>query len=287
MVATVTKDGLGTGRITFAATGAPEETAAATRAIDAAFGPGDYRLLRWSAQVGDDAARRLAWATGFTMEGTLRGARVDGTGLDDAWVASLLVDDSRAPKSRWLDVPMMRGETVVVRELTATDGPRYVQTNLDPDSLVWLGTIPMARTAKEFDQTLRTSRVGPSLGSDVSWTIADATDDRYLGTVSLFDLLGLDHSTAEVGYRTHPDARGRGVVQQALRLLIEHAFRPVEHGGLGLGRLRLGAGDGNLASQHVARSCGFRPAGVDRSCYDRLDGSVIDLVRFDLLASDR
>lgn len=287
MVATVTENGPGTGRITFAATGAPEETAAATRAIDDAFGARGYRLLRWTAPVGDHAARRLAWATGFTMEGTLRGVGVEGAGLDDTWVASLLIDDSRVPKSRWLDVPMMRGETVVVRELTATDGPRYVQTNLDPDTLVWLGTIPMARTAEEFDQTLRTSQVGPSLGSDVSWTIADATDDRYLGTASLFDLLGLDHSTAEVGYRTHPDARGRGVGQQALRLLVEHAFRPVEHGGLGLERLRLGAGDGNVASQHVARACGFRPTGVDRSCYDRPDGSVVDLVRFDLLASDR
>lgn len=286
-VARLTPRDAGRAEVVFNATGSPSDLEAATRVIDFAFGSHGLRQLRWTGRVGDNAARRLAWATGFTMEGTARGEWVGEDGLEDAWAGSLLVDDVRAPRTRWLETPTVRADTVVLRQIAAADGPRYVQTNLDPDSLVWLGTIPMARTAEEFDHSLRTSQVGPSLGSDVSWTIADAASDRYLGTVSLFDLLGMDHGTAEVGYRTHPDARGRGVVTQALRLLVEHAFRPVEHDGLGLDRLRLGAGDGNLASQRVARSCGFRQTGVDRSCYDRPDGSVVDLVRFDLLASDR
>lgn len=41
-------------------------------------------------------------------------------------------------------------------------------------------------------------------------------DDRLLGTIALFDI---DHEqgTAELGYRVHPKARGRGVATAALR----------------------------------------------------------------------
>jgi RimJ/RimL family protein N-acetyltransferase len=89
-----------------------------------------------------------------------------------------------------------------------------------------------------------------------------------------------------VGYRSHPDARGRGYVSRALRLVIAQAFTPVDDGGYGLERLSLGAGDGNVASQAVARACGFTETGRDRRSYRLADDTVVDLVRFDLLREE-
>ncbi|MEJ7629831.1 MAG: GNAT family protein, partial [Nocardioidaceae bacterium] len=123
-------------------------------------------------------------------------------------------------------------------------------------------------------------------GASVEWAVADAGDDHYLGTVNLFGFHSLDYRSAEVGFRTHPDARGRGVLTAALRLVLGHAFGSDDEGGLGLARVSLGAGDGNLASQGVALSAGFTATGRDRQCYDLLDGSIVDLVRFDILKSE-
>ncbi len=124
------------------------------------------------------------------------------------------------------------------------------------------------------------------MGQALEWAIADPVTDAYLGGINLFGFDGLDHNSAEVGYRTHPAARGQGVMREAMRLVLDQAFRPEADGGYGLDRVSLDAGDGNLGSQAVARTSGFTETGRDRACYLMLDGRVVDLVRFDLLADE-
>ena len=75
-------------------------------------------------------------------------------------------------------------------------------------------------------------------------------------------------------------------MRAAMRLVLDQAFRPEGEGGYGLGRVSLDAGDGNLGSQAVARSSGFTETGRDRQVYLLPDGSLRDLVRFDLLADE-
>ena len=101
--------------------------------------------------------------------------------------------------------------------------------------------------------------------------------------MNLRDALG---TAGEIGYWTHPDARGRGVMSQAVRLAIRHAFIPAQDGGLGRRRLQLSAADGNLASQHIARANGFVEVGRDRLAEPLGDGTFADLVRFDLLVDE-
>ena len=53
-----------------------------------------------------------------------------------------------------------------------------------------------------------------------------------------------------------PMPRCGGVMSEAVRLGVRHAFIMREDGGLGRKRLRLKAADGNLASLHIARTNG-------------------------------
>ena len=69
-------------------------------------------------------------------------------------------------------------------------------------------------------------------------------------------------------------------------LALDHAFAPEDDGGLGLTRISLNAGVGNEGSQAVALALGFTETGRDRLCYDLYDGSIVDLVRFDLLKNE-
>lgn len=237
----------------------------------------------WEAIEGNTGSLRVAWKSGFTFEGPTRGRLPHQGQLVDGWRGTLLATDSRSPTSRWLEPVVLEDDRVRLRAIRRDDEQRYLETNNDPESLRWLGTIPFPRDAASFRRHFARRLVGNATGASIEWVVADLTDDRYVATVNLFGLHSLDYLSAEVGYRTHPDARGRGVLRAGLRLALGHAFTSVDAGGLGLQRVSLGAGDGNLGSQRLARSLGFTETGRDRQCYDLSDGSVVDLVRFDLL----
>jgi len=112
--------------------------------------------------------------------------------------------------------------------------------------------------------------------------MADPVTDSYLGQISLS---GVHHRReAELGYWTHPDARGRGVTTEACRLLVRHCFVPVEDGGLGLHRLTADAASGNLASQHVLERAGFERTGLARQDTLLPDDTWADSVTYDQLA---
>lgn len=259
--------------------------AAARRRIEAAFAAGVRRIM-WRARVGDEPSRRVAWACGFTFEGSLRGDWLTGGDQADSWVATLLADDAREPKTRWLEPVLLTANGVELRDQCAADESRYLETMNDPESLKWLGTLWLPKTPGKFREMVARRQVGPSTGSSVTWTVAEPSSGSYLGTIALFGVDGVDYRSAELGFRTHPDSRGRGLLTTALRRAIEHAFAAADDGGLGLERLSIGAGDTNYPSQGVARSCGFVETGRDRRCYNLHDGTVVDLVRFDLLRSE-
>lgn len=247
------------------------------------FGAMGLHTVTWAANAGNYPSWRVAWKNGFTFEGTSRATLPQRGQALDAWHGTLLASDSREPKSRWLRPPRLTADRVVLRDVAEGDEERYLQATTDPESLTWLGVIPLARTPEEFRLVYRDRLLSASMGAALRWSIADAEYDSYLGTLNLFGLVGLDYKSGEVGYHVHPDARGRGVMTTALRLALGYAFAPEDEGGLGLQRVSLGAGATNPASQRVARACGFTETGRDRRCYNLPDGSVVDLLRFDLL----
>lgn len=269
-----------------AARGRGVTTAAVSLLLDWAFEDQGLRRIGWSCVAGNLASWRVAWRNGFRFDGPRRRLQAQRGELQDAWTGSLLSSDTREPKNRWLACPTLADEHIVLRGLRAEDEDRSLETANDPETRRWLHEIPFPRDAITFRERLASHGLGPALGRAVEYTMADPTTDAFVGSMLVFGFGGLDHLSAEVGYRTHPDARGRGRTSAALRLLTDLAFTPESAGGYGLERLHLGAGDDNAGSQAVARSCGFTETGRDRRCYLLADGTVHDLVRFDLLASE-
>jgi RimJ/RimL family protein N-acetyltransferase len=251
------------------------------------FGSSGLAQVTWRAPVGDVPARRVAWASGFTFEGVNRLGWYDASGRRDAWTGTLIADDTTEPKTVWREPVTLAGERVLLRPMRAADEAGYLESINDAVTQEWLGTVPgIPRDPAGFRRRLDNQAAGWSSGASVGWTIADPDDDAYLGTVDLFGFDGLAYRSAESGYRLHADARGRGLLTTALRMVLGHAFTPEAEGGLGLQRVHLGIGDGNHASQAVARRLGFTLTGRDRHNYWRPDGRIVDLFRFDLLATD-
>jgi RimJ/RimL family protein N-acetyltransferase len=161
-----------------------------------------------------------------------------------------------------------------------------VETCSDERTHHWLAGMPSPYTLADAHAYLAGRREEAVQGKGLYWCVADPESDLCLGSVALMNLRDAPGNAGEVGYWTHPEARGRGVMSEAVRLVVRHAFITHEYGGLGRKRLQLNVADDNLASQHIALANGFVQVGRDRQAEKVGDGTFADLVRFDLLVDE-
>lgn len=252
--------------------------------LDWGFATRGLATVVWWANKGNWASRRLAWRLGFSFDGVVRSWLTQRGELLDGWVGVLTAGDERRPRRPWYDAPVVHGADVVLRPHEERDVARVQEAGADPQTLELLAHFPVPFTERAARDYLEGRAELGASGTGLGFTAADPRTGEALSFLSLFRVrAGLD---AEVGYFTHPDARGRGLTGQALRLVCRHAFVPVEDGGMGLRRLMLRTIDANPASRRLAESSGFRLVGRERRADRRRDDSRVDALYYDLLPED-
>lgn len=232
--------------------------------------------ISWWANAGNWASRKLAWKVGFQLGGTVRGYLPHRGEMVDGWVGTLLRGDLREPTTPWLERrARVTGERVVLRPLRDDDAPRVVEACRDAETQRWFGWLPTA-----YDADVSRSWIAPSLGGDdvVRFAIADPASDLLLGQISIFNIEpGAD---GEIGYWLHPDARGRGLMTEAVRLAVGYAFET-----LGLPKIKAAAAVDNAASRRVLERVGMSYWGTERLGTRVRDGRA-DLAWYDLTPDD-
>lgn len=254
-------------------------------AVGWAFDELGVRVVHWQAHLGNWESRRVAWATGFRVEGAVRGLLVQRGRLLDGWIGSLWRGEELRPRTPWFDVPVVVGPRVVLRPWREDDAPRVAEACDDAGSQRWLPQLPSPYTLEDAQAFLGSREGEHAAGRGVYWCAAAPDDDRCLASVTV--MVGSPSAqSGEIGYWAHPDARGRGVTTEAVRLAARHALLPLDDGGLGLHRVLIRAAAGNRASRAVAERAGFTETGRDREAELLRDGTREDFVRFDLLARE-
>lgn len=281
----------GVGEVGFAVSAEVRGHGVMTRALKLvvryAFDDLDWTRVIWRAYVGNYASRRVAWKTGFHGLVTIPGGGLSRGVRKDEWVATIARDDELEPKGNWWTVPVLDGGAIRLRPLRASDAQRVMEACGDERTQQWLTGMPSPYGLDDAKGFIAGRSDQAASGDAVAWAIADAVTDELLGNVSIFGLNNrIDNTIGEIGYWMHPDARGRKVMSSAVELVIGHAFRPVEDGGLGRRRLVLRCADVNTASAHVAEANGFTRVADERLADPRRDGTYNNLRTYDLLAAE-
>jgi RimJ/RimL family protein N-acetyltransferase len=148
---------------------------------------------------------------------------------------------------------------LVIRPPAAEDAPRAFEMLNDPEVRLW----NPARDCPDLDTAEAWLRDGAdwSDGSHATWSALQRVGGVLVGSVSLF-AIDLDDRVAKIGYRVHPDSRGRGVARQMVDAVTRWAFV-----SRGLMRVQLEHSVHNRASCRVARAAGFALEGTTRSAY--------------------
>ncbi len=163
-----------------------------------------------------------------------------------------------------VSAPTLRDGDVVLRALGEQDVDGCLEQCLDPASIRWT-QVPSPYT-REMALGYCTTLAQQKWDDDSEWIFAVEVAGSYAGNVALRNE-GLGR--AEVAYGAHPDARGTGAMERAVRLLLEWGFDEKSLQTVTWKALR-----GNWASRKLAWRLGFTVDGLLRQSYDhrgRLD----------------
>ena len=253
--------------------------------LDWGFTDAGYTVVHWRTTVGDWASRRAAWRAGFSFGPTVPRVLEHRGQWHDAWTGWIHADDPREPSGRWLTVPVLETDRLRLRAWEEQDLPRIVEARSDPVSQRF-APVPQPYGEDRARRFLRLIAEDTSMGTRITWCVADRDNDLPLANVSLFDLDGRDETCGEIGYWSHPEARGRGVTAEAVRRAADWALAAESKGGFGLRRLMVMTASSNVASIKVAERAGFVAAGTERAAYVLGDGSFDDMRVLDRLRTD-
>jgi RimJ/RimL family protein N-acetyltransferase len=146
------------------------------------------------------------------------------------------------------------------------DRPALVAAFADPGLRRW---VTRWRINDMADATEYVARRGEewTTGERCSWAVADPTSGALLGEV---DLIRLDQAwhLAEAGCWVAPEYRGKGVASVALGAALRFG-----EAALGLTKVDYVHAADNVASEQVARKCGFVRLGIR-------DGLVVHSLKF-------
>jgi RimJ/RimL family protein N-acetyltransferase len=155
-----------------------------------------------------------------------------------------------------LKAPNLTDGEITVRGLRETDIPAIVAACQDPQIPRWT-RVPSPYTREDAQQFLASAATEAAAGEGLALAVT-GDDGRLIGTIGLMELEG--EGSAEIGYWTAAEARGRGVTTRAVVLLRDWA-----HEALGLGTIEILAHRDNRPSQLVAERAGFVDTGETRT----------------------
>jgi RimJ/RimL family protein N-acetyltransferase len=183
---------------------------------------------------------------------------------------------------RTLPIPprLVSARGVVLRRHREDDLSAIVAQCQDEGMRRWT-TVPDPYRSEDARWFLDHVSAGWEDGTNVAFAIE--ADRAFAGSV---DLRLQEGRWAEIGYGLGPWARGRGVMTEAVTMLLDWAFP-----ALGLAGVEWRAVIGNWASRRVAEKCGFRVEGSVRGLLvhrgERLDGWIGTRLAADSVPEDQ
>ena len=173
----------------------------------------------------------------------------------------------------------LEGEGIRLRRLAEGDLPALIEACRDPEIPRWT-RVPHDYGEEHAREWLALSASEQATGQGLGLLVVDAESDELLGSCGLVEV-SWDNRRAEIGYWLAAQARGRGVMTAAVRLLSEWCFDE-----LGMERVSITAEPENAASRRVAERAGFTFEGILRSWHvnkgSRRDGAMYALLRDEL-----
>ncbi|WP_445502120.1 GNAT family N-acetyltransferase [Microvirga sp. G4-2] len=164
---------------------------------------------------------------------------------------------------------------VTVNHVRSADGPELVSANLASLALHGPWVSP-CRDLASFQGYLSRCDGDRSMG----FIARERASNRIVGVINLSEIVRGFFLNAYMGYYAVAGMNGRGLMSEAVGLVVTHAFNE-----LGLHRLEANIQPGNEPSRALVKRLGFRQEGYSPR-YLKIDGEWRDHERWAILSED-
>jgi [ribosomal protein S5]-alanine N-acetyltransferase len=176
------------------------------------------------------------------------------------------------------EFPSLTTERLRLRAPHVDDAAAYGAVLSIPE-VTHYSDIPDAPTMAVIERMMRFMSKLYESRKGCAWIIEDAASSRLVGAIR-FNHFDRRWRVGEIGYESHPDFWGRGLMTEALRAVIGHG-----HQMFRLNRIEAWTLPGNSASDRVLEKGGFRYEGTLRQ-KARFKGRYHDFRMFGRVAAD-
>lgn len=175
--------------------------------------------------------------------------------------------------------PVLHTERLVLRAVTPADAANMFGIMRDPRVARYFGSAPMVSPDEAAQRIERINQAWQEQNG-VRWAITQRGSAQLLGTCGYWRLVK-PHFWAEIGYELAPEWWGRGIMTEAVGVVLQWGFTT-----MGLHRVEAQIHPANTGSRRVLQKLGFVQEGYFReNYYEAAEGQFTDTAVFSLLQS--
>ena len=178
----------------------------------------------------------------------------------------------------WEHLPTIDTNRLRLRWISATDTDAFFAVYSNPEVMRYWSTPPLAdraaaaRLIAEIHESWQRRAI-------LKWGIASLTDDRLIGSITLFNL-DFTHRRSEIGYALGREHWGQGYMNEALTAVLKYAFEVLD-----LHRIEADVDPRNSASIQTLEKLGFQREGYLRERW-QVNGEIQDAFFYGLLRQE-
>lgn len=175
-------------------------------------------------------------------------------------------------------VPVLQTARLVLRGLTPADAPALFAFRSDAEAERF-NDPPLRSVAQARELVERLAADEHTVGA-LHWGVTLAGTDTVVGLLG-YNSRSVPHARASIGYDLARPLWGRGLMSEAMSVVLDHGFGP-----LALNRVEAHTDDANSASIRMLRRLGFWREGTFHERFLE-DGEYHDIALFVMLRRDR
>jgi [ribosomal protein S5]-alanine N-acetyltransferase len=129
----------------------------------------------------------------------------------------------RMNNNNFMPFPKLTTERLILRKIKLEDEKELFNLRTNKDVSEFIGR-PLVKTNEEARQFISKINNGIRNNEWIFWAITMKDQNKLVGTICLWNF-SKDRSRAEIGYELMPVYQGRGIMQEALKAVIEYGLK--------------------------------------------------------------